>query len=437
MKELNRDEITMSRSRHIDRMRAFLSTQTVTLTAALAVGLLFSVYLIAIRTSAQISVSTDYLKFYESIHLWFAEKSIYTPIPISKYANLFDISKFSRTTLHPNLNPPAFTMLLSPIGIFKFTTSFYIWSIINLTVGIAAAWHIPAVLGYVSRPARILSVVLLLAYYPTLTTVLLGQVSLLLLGLVYLIWTRARSRNDIAAGIILGVAISLKIYMGIFLLLFLFMKRWKLIGTSIVTGMVVQLTALQLFGLPEFYNYLAQLGSITWFSTNWNASILGLTTRLFGGAETTSLVDVPFLSYFLYYLLSAVVIGVWGWFVMFLRSADKDSEDLSHFDLCFSQAIILMILVAPLGWVYYFVLFIIPFYVLWSIAKVAGKRWHMILTVLGWFLSTLPSVLIPSADMQPINMVFPSGVYLAATLIFCILIFSQLNSGGRNPKNTV
>ena len=388
-----------------------------------------SIYIVVIRSFAQRPLATDYLKFYESIQLWLSGQNIYTPVSVSGFSHLVDGSALPLDVLHANLNPPFFSLLLAPLSFFEFGVSFQIWSLLGVVAGIVAAWHIPQSLGHTSLSTRLLAVALLLAYYPTVTTVILGQTTLPLLGLTYLLWKFARTDRELSAGIVLGLAISIKLYMGIFALLFLFQHRWRILLWSAVIFMAAQGVSLAVFGVETFQLYLDQFGNISWYGANWNASFLGVTTRLFGDATGSLLMDRPGLASPIYFILSGLSIGLWGWLTVRAKGVKSERSTLG-FDLSFSLAVVLMCLVAPLGWIYYFVLLLIPLCVIWQACEVLGKTHLRPALMIAWILSSVPSLLLQPDEMKRIHILFPSGLYFFALIIFAMLLAVLLHKIG-------
>jgi hypothetical protein len=263
---------------------------------------------------------------------------------------------------------------------------------------------------------------LLLIYFPAFATITLGQVSFLILLLLAISWMAARRGNDAFAGVMLGLAVSLKLYVGLFLLVFLLLRRWKLLGWALGTAAAGALLALAVFGLGAYRQYLAALGSVTWYAASWNASYLGFFTRLFGGSENVPLAQAPWLAYAVGYGLALVSIGLLAWQAW----RTPPGAPTRRFDLLFSLGLVVMLLASPLGWMYYFPYLILPFLAAWLAAKDGRRQWLMGLVVLGWVLSTIPHQIVPSAEIQPAHMFLWAGVYFYALLIFQAVLLKLL-----------
>ncbi len=263
---------------------------------------------------------------------------------------------------------------------------------------------------------------LLLAYFPAFAAFVLGQVSFLVLLLLAVGWAAARRGNDVLAGVALGLAMSLKLYVGVFLIVFLLLRRWKLLAWALGTLAAGALLALAVFGLSAYRDYLAALGSVTWQASSWNASYLGFFTRIFGGSENTPLVQAPWLAYALGYGLALVSIGVLAWQAWRSR-ADASTQ---RFDLLFSLGLVVMLLASPLGWMYYFPYLIIPFLAAWLAVKQRDKLLAGLL-IAGWLLSTIPHQIVPSAEIEPVHMFLWGGSYFYALLVFQAVLLRLLS----------
>ena len=69
-------------------------------------------------------------------------------------------------------------------------------------------------------------------------------------------------------------------------------------------------------------------------------------------------------------------------------------------DLAFSSYIVIMLLVSPLGWIYYFPFLLIPLTAIWKGSHLLGGGGSFrTLAVLAWLLSTMPKTLVKPDDL--------------------------------------
>ena len=386
-------------------------------TAFILVFYLFSIYTFLILSSYN-----DFGKFYYSTRLFLEGQNIYTLIPLDDIETMPDSVKAlaSRDTLHPNLNPPFQTLLFLPFGLLESGISYVVFSIASILFGFASVRLIYNEMRPLmdERFHYLILLIILLFYYPTWATVLLGQISLYLLWFLVFAWVLSRAGKDSLAGILLGVALSIKIFTGVFLIFFIVRRRWNLVAWYIGTFLLCNLIAVLVFGLDTHLEYLRVLQEIYWYSSNWNASFMGFFSRIFGGSENLPLFNYPQLTNFLVYTLSLICLLLLVWF-----SWPKRNEQIFKYDLAFSMALVVMLLVSPLGWMYYFPLLIIPFSVILGISKIFSRK-ILIFLGLAWIMTTIPRPLIPAAKIGVADSFLWSGLYFYALLVFLGIIIA-------------
>ena len=419
---------------------------------ALVAGMLLGFHLLTVFALAERPASTDFLKFHASVQLWQKGQNIYDPVVDQTVEQT--VEQTGDTTvgagelsvdgptedvdqpLHGNLNPPFFTLLLLPLGWLSFQDAFRLWSLLSLAVGLATVWQIARRAHPSSITYPLLGSVLLLAYYPTLSTVALGQVSLFLLGFLYLIWINAQAGNERTAGILLGLAASIKIYLGLFFLFFLLLRRWRLVSWAILALFLSQLVALFVFGADTFWIYAQLFGTVTWFAEPRNASIMGFMTRLLGGSTADPLLQLPGMAFGLTYLLSGLLLAVWAGLVVRENHASTQGKS-ETFDLLFGLSIVVMILISPLGWIYYFVLLFIPFSTVVKMGMEQGSRWLLGLAGVTWLLSTIPTTLNFPTTPALLRIFLPAGFYLTALLLLAVLLIRLIVLALRNTGQSL
>ncbi|HZE20925.1 MAG TPA: hypothetical protein VE082_02640, partial [Desulfobaccales bacterium] len=117
-----------------------------------------------------------------SAKYFWQKKDIYTPIPIDMSKSpVQEILGFSITPLlnknlkstmkffHPNLNPPFQTLIISPLALMDYPTSYLIYSILSLTSGLTAAFLVSFEFtgaGF-KLAAPLIFMIILLLYWPT------------------------------------------------------------------------------------------------------------------------------------------------------------------------------------------------------------------------------------------------------------------------------
>jgi hypothetical protein len=378
--------------------------------------------------------STDFYKFYHSARFFMEGKNIYTPIQYSSIVGLQPDSANKRaeatlSMVHPNLNSPLHTLTIVPFALLPFLPAFWTWSLFSMGIGFLAVLLI--VKRFFRSESRLISFlgvsVILLFYFPTLVNVISGQYGFIVLAFAVLLWFHARDGRRRRAGIVLGLAISLKVFFAFFLLFFAARREWRLLSTSLITFIASNLLGLFIFGVQNYHQYLIQHSAV-WLYINgsWNASILAFFTRIFGGASNIPLMHAPNLGFatasVLCFLLMASVIWI-------STPRKYDPTMGLRFDLGFSMALIAMLLISPYGWIYYFPCLILPLVVYWRVTSGTPHRrvYHTSICVV-WALSSWPTPLISPESIKMNNPViwFTAAAYYHYALVAFALILTVL-----------
>ena len=104
-----------------------------------------------------------------------------------------------------------------------------------------------------------------LAFPPVVGELVLGNVHLLLLGLLTLAWLgirRNNGRGEWIAGLAVGVAAVIKVFPGLLLFWFLLQRRYRAALGVVVGAVVVALVALPLTGIQPWLDYPAVLANL-------------------------------------------------------------------------------------------------------------------------------------------------------------------------------
>jgi len=409
---------------------------------AVIFSLIITVYLSAINPLSRFPQSTDFFKFYSSAKLFWSGENIYKLIPLATPLTVLIESATNShkiTNLHPNLNSPFHTLCISLFGLLDFHTAFMLWSIFSLCCGLAAiALFYKKIINSDVNLIYLLNIwIIILLYFPTWINFRLGQFALVLLFLIAIAWKTSKDGNDVSAGIILGLATALKLYFGIFIILFILYRRWRLIFCLFGTFLICNILSVVVFTLPTYKNFLSLLQNMPWYAGSWNASFMGFFTRMFGGSLNTPLANLPWLARTLSLVLSLALLG---WII---RLAQPFSHRLTsdRFDLVFSLALVAMLLISPYGWLYYFPILIFPMMVAWrTVEKYHLGNIYKIIIGFSWALTTIPTSLIWAEDVrmnQPVIWFTSAGIYFYALLIITGIFIGLLHNINKSllPKN--
>jgi Glycosyltransferase family 87 len=364
---------------------------------------------------------SDYGNFYHSQHLFLEGKNSYSPVYfIQGKPNSPPQKKPLR--LGANLNPPFFILATFPFAYLSYPHALFLWFLFSILAGAISVLRIQKTLYPGIKPtlqSRVGVLLAFFAYFPTFASLQLGQVTLLLLPLLVLSWQSARNHQSTRAAVFLGIAASLKPFIALFSLYFLLRKEHRALLTFIITCISCALLAVLFLGIAAYHSYLQGLNHIIWAASSWNVSLYGMLLRLFGGPESNAaLFSLPKILPFLYPILVFGLLG--GIFIFFHSYSNSFLDDKKKIDLEFSMILVAMLLISPLGWIYYLPFLSLPFLQLFYYAKQEIYPTFLFLALAFFLLLTnVPLNLIASSHITSKNILL---IFLNSSFSFIVLI---------------
>lgn len=369
--------------------------------ACLLLGALVAVLGVAYVSLAQVRAnapgSNDFFTFYGSAQRALAGKSPYGSVPASPptghpchrhspeqleaastQADHQDLALELRCR-PANLNPPAFSVLMMPLAWMSLPAASTAWAVCSTACAIIAVWLVLDALSLPpsSRPgargfAFLASAAGLLAWFPTFANFLFGQVSLVLLLPIVLSWRALRSGRPVQAGAWLGLLMGLKVFFGLFLLpLWLMRQRRALASALSVLGLTL-LVGLWPAGLQGYADYVQGLGSVHWTAVNWNGSLQGYVSRILGGSGNHPWLNAPLAARGITWLADGTVL--WFLCVALRRLPSAPSSPQVHqADALFGLTLPAMLLLSPLGWLYYDPWLMLPAALVWTWGRASQR----------------------------------------------------------------
>jgi len=171
-------------------------------------------------------------------------------------------SHLQLTDVRTHLAPPiGGLVVLAPIAAFPWKVAKILWLAVLLISFAATVWVLLLVTGFRSNELRTLAFIIgCLALAPFHTGLASGNATVLVIGLCAVAIFAATRQHDVAAGILFGVACSLKPQIGAFLVLYyLVRRRWQLFATAVASTVGLALVAalyLWLRGASWIQDYL-------------------------------------------------------------------------------------------------------------------------------------------------------------------------------------
>jgi Glycosyltransferase family 87 len=243
-----------------------------------------------------------------------------------------------------NLNPPHFHFLLLPLTSLAPERAFAVWMVSS---GIALAWSIVLIqrtlnLGIWATAALVTAVVVSPAMHSTMMT---GQIGLALLVPYMFAWLRERSGHDTRAALWLGFCASIKPFFLLFALDFIVRRRWRAAGIMMATVGVIFSAGVLAVGADSYAEWIRQLAGVSWAEHYMNASLLGTIERTFSSTPwgLHPLIDAPGIVWPLW-AGGAALVG------LATLATVRGATGADRRFLIVSSA---MLLISPLGWVYY------------------------------------------------------------------------------------
>ncbi|MDX2163908.1 MAG: glycosyltransferase family 87 protein [Gammaproteobacteria bacterium] len=316
-----------------------------------------------------------------------------------------------------NLNPPFFTLLLLPLHVFNYAKAYQVWNIVS-AICLVSGVHVVLRRFPQWHKNTLIILALFMLYLPTSAVFAYGQVTGLLLLLLGSAWILSREQRDISAGVCIGLACAIKLFCGLFLIYFLCLNRWRLFFSALVVFFLAFLSGLMVFGLKAYLTYHTMLSSVRWYAASWNASFFGFFIRVFSGVEKNiPFVSAPYVTKISTLLCTILLVAY------LIRTWRKWGEQ--KFDLSYSLVIVSMLLLSPLGWVYYFPLLLIPYLVL---VEEGNELVHLGLCVL-LFLSTLTGRLLRTTQIKTHVQIFVFGGMGFYVLLSVLALLSIVGYG--------
>jgi hypothetical protein len=172
-----------------------------------------------------------------------------------------------------------------PAVFSDFRTASWLWAGLGAAVLAVAIWTVARWEGIASRMDRAMLVGAAFAAAPVTSELILGNVHLLILGLLAGAWLairRGTPRGDVAAGALVGVAALIKVFPGLIVLWFLMTRRFRAAGVAVLTMALLAGATLPVVELQAWLDYptvLLNLGPPTELSfvlapTVWPSSVL-------------------------------------------------------------------------------------------------------------------------------------------------------------------
>jgi len=240
-----------------------------------------------------------------------------------------------------NMNPPLFQLMIRPLTAFPLSTAAEIFRLLNLA----------ALVGCICWLARtsedrwtLADYGSLLAWAPMASVVSLNQLTWILWPPLLWAWWCWRQDRWTAGAIGYGLAVSLKPFLGVFLLWLIVTRRWRAVFVSCLSGAAFFAIGLAVYGVDVNLAWAEALSDVTWAYAGMNASLQGLLARALSKPVVISdpLAFAPELVSPLATAGGALIV-----LVTILRTRRLPIDE------AWEPLMLSALLASPLGWVYY------------------------------------------------------------------------------------
>lgn len=337
-----------------------------------------------------------------------------------------------------NTHPPPSVLITLPFAWLDYPEAFLLWNLLSLAALAATFWLMARQFAIRISAWSLLSIIaLLLVWYPFRQQMTQGQINLVLLLMLTVIWAAHRSAWFWTAGAVLGAATAVKLFPGLLFVYFVLRRQWKVAASSAATLIVITVVSALVLGSQTYYAYVVDVlpASDQWQSHWHNTSLMAFWTKLFdpapAGGAIIPIWRSPVLARVGGWLSCAVVVAILMWAILRARTP-------SDHDLAFGLTVTAMLLVSPITWSQNLVLLIVPLTLMWMHLPLSRPaRWAWMLIVLTLFVPPprVWQLLIPGG--WPDGTVSPLQT-LTALSFHCYAVLGlfalQLVRGGVTPQ---
>jgi hypothetical protein len=312
------------------------------------------ILLAAISVSGALAVAesgSDFRLFYASTQLWAAGMDPYS------------------TADRPNLNHPLLLLPVLPFAWLPLDVATTAWAV----AGVAAVLLTFAVVGRATGRPAIELAAMTLAVQGSFIALAMGQVTFVLMPLLTAAWMWDRRGDSARAGAALGLLTTLKPFYGVFGIYLFWRRDWRALIAYAGSSAIGFLAGLALVGWPAYQTWLTGLGSVSWTRHLFNASAWGLAARLFDAAPAIDY-SVAWTPVMVSSGLKAGTVVV-GLAVAALWTARLASRDI---DTAYAALTLGVLLLSPLGWIYYLAVGAAPILAALTRRRVAGHWWWVV-----------------------------------------------------------
>jgi hypothetical protein len=319
-----------------------------------------------VEFSGRHSYMTDFFQDWASARNFLEGLPVYSNhrITIPRYLGETDLNE-SDLFIEINAHPPTSILVAIPFGALPYQAAIFTWNLLSLAMfgaSLTVVWQTFRIPWSVR--AIFPATTVLLPCYPLLIHIHFGQITLLILLLLTAVWAADRADRQILAGVLLGTAVTIKLFPAVLFLFFIVRKRWRAVASGFVSIALITLLTALVLGIHTYTTYVnVVLPSVAKYRGFWfNLSLPAYWTKLFDPpreyAYIQPIIRSPFLASLAIFCTCALILGTLTWVVS--RARTQTERDLS-----FGLTVTAMLLISPITWDHYLLLLMIPLAIAW------------------------------------------------------------------------
>jgi alpha-1,2-mannosyltransferase len=301
----------------------------------------------------------------------------------------------ARRLLTANLNPPITLWLFTPLVHFNHRTAVIIWTTLSLIAGLISA-GIAFNQAFSSKFLKENSLSLYLVYlslFSSFINIAIGQIGNFLSFFIMVGYHFYLKKRNVLAGIFWGFIIAVKFFPGLLFFYVLKQGRFKVFAFMVASFLITCLIPLLAYGPTIYQQYYSMMTQVLWYGDNWNASIYGFIFRV--------LIDTPAHAKSFVLVKTVYVISFFILLIGYLKKLGPSEINHQINHQPFALTLVMMLLMSPFGWLYYFSLLVFPLALIWIVAanEQTSSKKTMILWLLCLFLINFPMNYIGTKEM--------------------------------------
>lgn len=353
----------------------------------------------------------DFRAFYESGRQYLAGTDPYIPFDPDRGANL---------------NPPWIVAMMSQLCLVPLPIAVVVWWLFSFACLFAAINLIARTVA----PGQMVTIAsVALATQSAYSNIRLGQVVWPVMLLLTAAWRADRWRRPVLSGALLGLAVSWKPFLIVFLPYLVWRRAWTMLAALSAVIAATVAASLLVVGGSGHHSWLTVLRLVKWEGHVLNGSIAGFLARALKPEALVTMSDWANASTIWLNLLW-VAIGL-----IALAITARTIRAATNPDVAWASLTLLAILLSPLGWVHYALLGTGPIIAVLINAPSVSR----LMAVTGWLLICNPLAwILPGNESGPLMMLTVGSSYTWGTVLLlgAVLVAgspSQVGSTSSSP----